>query len=86
MDRIHLLLAASDGTKWERMVSSVTLPGAQGSLGILPGHAPMLCALDEGTVFCRNEAGERFRFRISAGIANVAENEVTLLLAHMAEE
>ena len=83
MDRIHLILACSDGAKWERMVSSVTLPAVLGSLGILANHAPMLCALEEGIASCRTEAGEKTRFRISEGIANVADNEVTLLLSSM---
>ncbi len=83
MDRIHLVLVCSDGDKWERMVSSVSLPGVLGSLGILANHAPMLCALEEGIASCRTEAGEKNRFRISQGIANVADNEVTLLLSSM---
>ncbi len=81
MDRIHLRLVASDGTSWEKQVCSVTLPAARGSLGVLANHAPMLCALDEGELRCRTEAGETQRVRISEGIANVADNEVTLLLS-----
>ncbi len=86
MDRIHLVLSCSDGTKWERQVCSVTLPGVLGSLGILANHAPMLCALEEGVMSSRNEAGETVRVRISEGIANVADNEVTLLLSGMSIE
>ncbi len=83
MDRIHLVLVSTDGQKWERQVCSVTLPATLGSLGILANHAPMLCALDEGVMSCRSEAGETARIRISQGIANVANNEVTLLLSSM---
>ena len=86
MDKIHLLLATSGGETWEKQVCSVTLPAALGSLGILAGHARMLCALDEGLVSCRTEAGETVRIRISEGIANVADNEVTLLLSHLSVE
>ena len=86
MDRIHLLLTTSDGEKWEKQVSSVILPATLGSLGILANHAPMLCALDEGLVVCRTEAGKTARIRISEGIASVADNEVTLLLSHLSEE
>ena len=86
MDKIHLLLATSGGETWEKQVSAVTLPGVMGSLGILAGHAPMLCALEEGLVSCRTEAGETARIRISEGIANVADNEVTLLLTHLKVE
>ena len=86
MDKIHLLLTTSSGETWEKQVCSVTLPGVMGSLGILAGHAPMLCALNEGLVSCRTEAGETARIRISEGIANVADNEVTLLLSHLSVE
>lgn len=86
MDRIHLLLTTSGGEIWEKQVSAVTLPAVLGSLGILANHAPMLCALSEGVVSCRTEAGELTRIRISEGIANVADNEVTLLLSHLSVE
>ena len=86
MDRIHLLLTTSGGETWEKQVSAVTLPGTLGSLGILANHAPMLCALDEGLVICRTEAGETDRIRISEGIASVADNKVTLLLSHLSVE
>ena len=83
MDKIHLILATSGGDRWERQVSAVTLPGVMGSLGILSGHAPMLCALREGQVSCRFGDGETAKIRISGGIANVTDNEVTLLLSDM---
>ena len=86
MDGLHLVLSAADGERWEKQVCAVTLPGVGGSLGVLHGHAPMLCALSEGVVSCRTQAGERFRIRISEGIANVSDNEVTLLLQHLAVE
>ena len=83
MDGMHLVLACSDGKRWERTVSAVTLPGEQGSLGVLRGHAPLLCALREGTLSCRSESGESWRFRVSEGIARVADDEVTVLLRYM---
>ena len=86
MDRIHLLLTTSGGETWEKQVSSVTLPAVLGSLGILANHAPMLCALNEGVLSCRTEEGELTRIRISEGIASVADNEVTVLLSHLAVE
>ncbi len=86
MDEIHLFLTCSDGTCWEKQVCSVTLPAVNGLLGVLRNHAPMLCALCEGTVSCRTEAGERVRIHVSDGIASVADNQVTLLLSHMRVE
>ncbi|MBR5342272.1 MAG: F0F1 ATP synthase subunit epsilon [Oscillospiraceae bacterium] len=83
MDDLHLLLSCSNGESWEKRVCSVTLPAVNGSLGILRNHAPMLCALSDGTMSCRTEAGETTRIYISKGIASVADNEVTLLLSYM---
>lgn len=83
MDSIRLILACSDGERWEQSVSAVTLPGELGSLGVLKNHAPMLCALQEGMLSCRNETGESWRFRVSDGIARVADNEVTVLLSYL---
>ena len=83
MDAIHLILSCSDGESWEKQVCSVTLPASGGSLGVLRGHAPMLCALEEGVLRCRTEAEEITRVRVSEGIASVDHDVVTLLLSHM---
>ena len=80
-DAIRLSLVSSGGLSWEKQVSSVTLPAEFGSLGILRGHAPMLCAVKKGVLRCRFGEGESLRLMISDGIANVADNEVTLLLS-----
>ena len=83
MDRIHLILASSRGERYECMTSSMMLPSTYGSLGILANHAPMLCEVKEGTLRCRNEAGETLHIRVSDGIAHVADNELRPLLSHM---
>ena len=80
-DRIHVRMLTPDGVGWEGRVCSVTLPTADGSLGVLGSHAPMLCAVAAGVVKCRNSAGESFRLRISDGVAGVEKDELTLLLS-----
>lgn len=81
MDKLHLSILTSGGDKWEKQVSSVRLPTGFGSVGILSGHAPMLCAVKQGVVICRTGEGETARITVSDGIANVADNEVTLLVS-----
>ena len=81
-DRIRLRLLTPDGVGWEGKVSAVTLPAAEGSLGVLGGHAPMLFALNSGLVKCRSAAGE-LRFEISEGVAGVENDVVTLLLSSL---
>ncbi|MBQ6465484.1 MAG: hypothetical protein IJJ43_04380 [Oscillospiraceae bacterium] len=79
-DRIRLRLLTPDGLGWEGRVCSVSLPTPEGSVGILRGHAPMLCAVAPGVLRCRNAAGETRRIRVSEGVAGVEKDELTLLL------
>ena len=39
-------------------VDSVNLPGAEGRMGILPNHSPLLTTLDFGEVYIRREGVE----------------------------
>jgi F-type H+-transporting ATPase subunit epsilon len=59
-------------------VDEVQLPGANGALGILPGHAPMLAGLQPGELWFRN-GGEKQFLSISFGVAEVLPDRVTVL-------
>ena len=78
MDGISLHVLTADGPILERMVESVNLPTAFGSVGVLKGHADMLCNLEAGILRLRCEEG-LMRLRISSGIASVEKNEVNIL-------
>ena len=65
----------------DAQVSYVNLPTPFGSLGILARHAPMLCAVEKGTVRCKLESGQSARILVGDGVASVADNELTLLVA-----
>ncbi len=80
MDKISLHVLTADGPILERMVESVNLPTAFGSVGVLKGHADMLCNLEAGVLRLRCEEGT-MRLRISSGIASVEKNEVNILLS-----
>ena len=79
-DRIHLRIVTPTGTALERDVNYVNLPTPGGSVGILANHAPMLCAVEAGLIRCRWSGGEA-RVRVSAGIASVEHNELTVLVS-----
>lgn len=55
------------------------LPTDDGSVGILAHHAPMLCAVREGTALFRMENGEEKKLHFSAGVADIRDNTVTIL-------
>ncbi|MBI3929078.1 MAG: ATP synthase F1 subunit epsilon [Armatimonadetes bacterium] len=65
--------------KFSGEVTIVTLPGVQGEMGILAGHAPLLAMLDPGEVKYRNSQGE-FHIAVGEGFATVAGNKVVCLV------
>lgn len=62
---------------------SVELPGELGSLGILPGHTPLITLLKTGVLSYRSGSSEG-AVALSAGFAEVANDTVTVL-ADLAE-
>jgi F-type H+-transporting ATPase subunit epsilon len=58
---------------------TVELPGEVGSLGILPGHTPLITRIRAGTVWIKTASGtEEFIF-VAGGILEVQPDEVTVL-------
>ena len=80
MDAISLHVLTADGPVLDRMVESVNLPTSFGSVGVLRGHAPMLCNLEAGVLRCRSSQGILWLY-IEAGIASVEKNEVNVLVS-----
>ena len=56
----------------------VILPGADGEMGILPNHSPLLTVLQFGIVKVRTKSEEQV-FTVSGGIAEVQPDQVTIL-------
>lgn len=79
--RLHLCIVTQDSTVFERDVDYVNLPTTLGSIGVLANHAAMVCALAGGRVRCTYENGGVSEIDIGAGIAEVADNQVTLLVS-----
>ena len=78
-DKIRLSVVTATGTVFEKTVNYVNIPTDFGSVGILKGHAPMLCAVSKGVVRCAFGDGGCAKISVSGGVANIADNEVTLL-------
>ena len=69
-------------------VDSVTLPGIEGEMGILPEHVPLLTTLDAGIMSYENNNGETHAIAVHWGYAQVDGNNVRVLaeLAETADE
>src|SRR5437763_15330671 len=62
----------------EEGVDSVTLPGIEGELTVLPRHAPLMTALQPGGLRFR-KAGEEHDVALSGGFLEVRNDRVTVL-------
>jgi F-type H+-transporting ATPase subunit epsilon len=56
----------------------VVLPGAEGEMGILPRHTPLLTVLKYGIITVRSHSKEQ-HFTVAGGVAEVMPDQVTVL-------
>lgn len=72
-----------DKIVWDQETQEVILPSTTGQLGILPGHAPLLTALDIGVM--RVRPGKDWQaIAVMGGFAEV-ENNIVKVLVNAAE-
>ncbi|HEV8383414.1 MAG TPA: F0F1 ATP synthase subunit epsilon [Candidatus Acidoferrales bacterium] len=84
---IALLVVTPERQLLQETVDSIQLPGKNGYLGILPGHAPLITELGYGEL--SYQQGKEVRFMtIMGGYAEVLGDRVTVLaeVAERAEE
>ena len=62
----------------EEMVDSVRVPGADGVVGILPRHAPLMTTLAPGELIMR-KGEEEESFFVTGGFLEVRDNHVAVL-------
>ena len=87
-DKLSLEVVTPFRTVLNEDVDSVTLPGIEGELGILPEHVPLLTTLDTGIMSYVNGSGNTQAIAVHWGYAQVEGNNVRVLaeLAETADE
>jgi len=88
-DSIELIVVTPERELLRESVTEVTVPGAEGQLGILPGHAPLITELGIGELAYRGKGASRTdHLTIISGFAEILGDRVTLLAetAERAEE
>lgn len=75
---IRCEIVSQDRTVFAGDVDIVVLPGADGEMGILPKHAPVLTTLKYGVIKIR-VAGREELFTVAGGVAEVQPDVVTIL-------
>ncbi len=76
--KLNLEIVTPEREVFSGPVDEVTVPGAAGELGILPGHAPLISQLGVGVVSYRR-AGETGRLYCSSGFVEVLPDAVSIL-------
>ncbi|MGE5243895.1 MAG: F0F1 ATP synthase subunit epsilon [Betaproteobacteria bacterium] len=84
---LRLQVVSADRSLVDEAVDEVQIPGADGYFGVLPGHTPLLAALQVGQLWYRTGPEKHF-LAIAFGFAEVQPDRVTLLaqIAEKAEE
>lgn len=62
----------------------VTLPGAEGDMGVMPGHMSVISTLRDGDVVVKAEGGET-KFHVTGGFADISAEKLTVLATHAEE-
>ena len=87
MSHLTIELVTPDRSVVHEEVDEVQIPGAQGYLGVLPGHTPLLTTLQVGELWFR-QGEEKVFVSVAFGFAEILPDRVIVLaqLAESAEE
>src|SRR6478736_7539218 len=77
-DSLQLEIVTPERLVEKDTVSEVQIPGKNGYLGILPGHAPLITELSVGEMTYRENSTEQ-HLAVAWGFAEVLPNKVTIL-------
>jgi F-type H+-transporting ATPase subunit epsilon len=78
MAEMKLEIVTAERVVYSEDVSVLVAPGADGELGVLPGHAPLLTTLAPGEIKVTKDGEESFMV-VSGGFLEVLGNKVTIL-------
>jgi F-type H+-transporting ATPase subunit epsilon len=86
MASMHVELVSVERKLWSGEASAVFARTPEGELGILPGHTPLLGALEPGWIvrIDRVEEGDSLKVAVHGGFLSVRKDGVSVL-AEMAE-
>ncbi|MGR6871945.1 F0F1 ATP synthase subunit epsilon [Pseudomonas sp. HK3] len=76
---VHCDIVSAEEAIFSGLVEIVIASGANGELGILPGHAALMTSLEPGPVRVKKQNGEEEIFYVSGGFLEVQPNSVTVL-------
>jgi F-type H+-transporting ATPase subunit epsilon len=78
-DAIQLVIVTPERQILKETVAELTMPGADGYLGVLPGHAPLITELGVGELTYRTTGGQTGLLAVIRGFAEVLPDRVSVL-------
>lgn len=78
-DPLQVNLVAADRVVWSGEATMVIARTAEGDLGALPGHAPVLSVLLPSVVEISTTEGETIRAAVEDGFLSIADGRVSIL-------
>ncbi|HEY1860991.1 MAG TPA: F0F1 ATP synthase subunit epsilon [Gemmataceae bacterium] len=77
-DTFQLEIVTPEKKVVDTTAEEVQIPGKNGYIGVLPGHAPLITELSVGEIIFREDSVEQ-RLAVAWGFAEVLPNKVTIL-------
>ncbi|MDO4913567.1 MAG: F0F1 ATP synthase subunit epsilon [Bifidobacteriaceae bacterium] len=75
---MQVAIVASNHPVWEGKATTVTVPGTEGTMGIMPNHEPVLTLISSGTVHVQDDAGKSHYFAVADGFISFDSNKLTI--------
>jgi F-type H+-transporting ATPase subunit epsilon len=87
-DTLQLVLVTPERQLLSETVVEAQLPGADGYLGVLPGHAPLITELGIGELTYKTASGQTGLLAVMRGFAEVLPDRISILaeIAERAED
>lgn len=81
-EKLNFDLVSPERLLLSEQVDMVTVPGAEGDMGIMGGHAPVMSTLRPGVIGVTVEGQPERRYFVRGGFAEVTPAGLTVLAEH----
>lgn len=79
MEKLNIEIITPQGSIFEGLAVSVTLPGVEGEFGVLPRHTAMVSLLSSGIIEVHVETGKVESVAIDSGYVEISASKVVVL-------
>ncbi|GAA4724155.1 F-type H+-transporting ATPase subunit epsilon [Promicromonospora umidemergens] len=80
MAELSVDLVSRDRKVWSGTATQVSAPSADGQIGILANHTPLLAVLRPGAIKVETASGPALEAQVTGGFVSVDNNLVTLVV------